>query len=89
MEVNMPGFDGTGPRGGGRRGQGLGRRNRYGQGFEGGFGQPPAPEGQGQMYEYTLEELQERKAALEKEILWIEDRIKEFVDQTPETGKGK
>jgi hypothetical protein len=41
------------------------------------------------MYEYTLEELQERKAALEKEILWIEDRIKEFVDQTPETGKGK
>jgi hypothetical protein len=32
------------------------------------------------VYEYTLEELRERKQALEEEIRWIEDRIKELVE---------
>jgi len=30
------------------------------------------------VYEYTLEELKERKQALEEEIRWIEDRIGEL-----------
>jgi hypothetical protein len=33
---------------------------------------------QGHVYEYTREELLERKAALEKEVRWIEERLKEF-----------
>jgi hypothetical protein len=33
---------------------------------------------QGYVYEYTLEELNERKQALQKEIVWIEDRIREL-----------
>ncbi|MDD4223781.1 MAG: DUF5320 domain-containing protein [Candidatus Cloacimonetes bacterium] len=72
----MPGYDGTGPRGTGQPGRGQGRRNRHGQGHA---GQPPF-EGQGYFYEYTLEELRERKQALEEEIRWIEDRIKELVE---------
>ncbi len=70
----MPGFDGTGPRGNGRPGRGLGNRNRYGQGHAG----EVRAEGQGHVYEYTLEELKDRKQALEEEIRWIEDRIREF-----------
>lgn len=78
MEVNMPDFDGTGPRRGGRGGRGLGRGGGRGQGFG------PSPDTnmvqgfQGHVYEYTREELLERKAALEKEVRWIEERLKEF-----------
>lgn len=70
----MPGYDGTGPRGTGRPGRGLGRQNRYGKGHAG----ESLPPEQGYVYEYTLEELKERKQALEEEIRWIEDRIGEL-----------
>jgi hypothetical protein len=73
-EVEMPGFDGTGPRGSGRPGRGLGCRNRFGQGQAGKNSLPK----QGYVYEYTLEELKERKQALEEEIRWIDDRIGEL-----------
>lgn len=79
----MPGYDGTGPRPGGRGGGGLGRRNRQGQGS---CVNPGAEStSQGYVYEYTLEELEERKSALEKEIIWIEERMKEFKHDTSET----
>lgn len=78
----MPGFDGTGPRGGVRRGQGMGLRRRHGRGFDSGPVQMTGSDSQEYMYEYTLEELKERKAALEKEIHWIDDRMKEFDDQS-------
>ena len=72
----MPGYDGTGPRGTGRPKRGQGRRNRYGQGYA----NANTPRDEGYVYEYTLEELRERKQALEEEIRWIEDRIKELVE---------
>ncbi len=74
----MPGYDGTGPRGEGAGGRGMGRRNRCGQGIGAGNAQNTVSGSQGYVYEYTMEELIERKTALEKEIIWIGERIKEF-----------
>lgn len=76
----MPGFDGTGPRGNGRPGRGRGQalRNRQAQlGPHVGATQNTPAAGD-YFYEYTLEELRERKKALEQEIRWIEDRIREM-----------
>lgn len=76
----MPNFDGRGPRGAGRGGYGRGQgpRNRFGQNQA----DEPVPQETGAteptFYEYTLEELKERKLALAKEIEWIEARIREF-----------
>lgn len=77
----MPGFDGTGPRGPGRGGRRMGsggnaNRHRHGQNQEGEIITPGL--GPDYVYEYTLEELKERKQALEKEIQWLEERIREF-----------
>ncbi len=81
MEVEMPDFDGTGPRRGGR---GMGRGAGRGQGF-GHIPDSNMVQGfQGHIYEYTREELLERKAALEKEVRWIEERLKEFEPSTNE-----
>lgn len=79
-ELEMPNYDGTGPRGTGRpgRGMGRGRGQGMGRGQERGDLPPQDPAAQGYMYEYTLEELKERKQALLKEIEWIDARIKEF-----------
>lgn len=75
----MPNYDGTGPRGTGRPGRGMGRGRGQGSGRGQGMVMPPQePDSQGYMYEYTREELKERKQALLKEIEWIDARIKEF-----------
>lgn len=87
----MPGFNGKGPRASGRSGRGKGPCSSAGGGAQtGSRGRRNAGEQVNQeyiqnaerthpnIYQYSLEELKERKQELEKEIKWIEDRIKEL-----------
>jgi len=74
----MNDFDGTGPRGGGRPGRGRGQRNRFGQNQANNAAPQETWTSGATFYEYTLEELKERKQALAKEIEWIEARIREL-----------
>lgn len=87
----MPGFNGKGPHGSGRAGSG--RRQRLGSGRNT-TGQArtnrkancitddnfviKAMQTHPYIYQYSLEELKERKQELETEIQWLNDRIKEL-----------
>lgn len=87
----MPGFNGKGPRGSGRSGRGMGPGSGAGGGGQMG---PRRGRNTGEqenqdyiqnaerthpyIYQYSLEELRERKQELEKEIKWLDDRIKEL-----------
>ncbi len=87
----MPGFNGKGPRGSGRSGRGMRQgmgvagnasRQRRGQRNLDDFVDPDFVENAMRthpyIYQYSLEELKERKQELEKEIQWLNDRIKEL-----------
>ena len=74
----MPNFDRTGPKGSGRSGRFCGNANRYRHGQIRTDSVTTDELSSDYIYEYTLEELIERIQALEKEIQWIEQRIREF-----------
>ncbi len=87
----MPGYDGTGPQGSGKPGREFGPcgRNNNSAQFMGGMhrnAQHPwrrrfcqtSNANQNFIYDYSAEELINRKNALEKEIQWLEERIKEI-----------
>ncbi len=88
----MPGFNGKGPRSGGGRGRGqrsglgggyggMQRGRRSGAGLDNAGFIDKAMQTHPYIYQYTLDELKERKSALEEEIGWLNDRIKELEKQ--------
>lgn len=87
----MPRLDGTGPRGSGKPGRGMGpchtnkqsennrpHMHRHGHHHGCGCGCHQEHTNQDFMYEYTAEELNSRKEALEKEVQWLDARITEI-----------
>ncbi|GEM_PF-542373 len=87
----MPGRDGNGPLGTGRPGRGRGRcesRDAFefrmtkhaangGKPYHG-FVHREEGSQHIEMYEFRLEELKEKRAELEKELKWLDERIKEL-----------
>lgn len=87
----MPRLDGTGPRGSGRPGRGMGpchtakqqenygpRMHRHGHRHGNGSGCNQLQNNQDVIYDYSAEELNNRKQTLEKEMQWLNERIKEI-----------
>ncbi len=97
----MPRHDGTGPQGSGKPGQGKGHcrteENREHNGLHmhkhnhrhrlacciNNHNDKRSP-----MYEYQVEELNNRKQALQKEMQWLEARIKELGENNENSNTG-
>lgn len=90
----MPSLDKTGPQGSGQPGRGFGPCGNHpyhgpAQQHRQGMGRRQrrrhicgtADTHREQIYDYTAEELNNRKQALQKELQWLDDRIKEMGEQ--------